>query len=211
MKIDLRKFYRQIYYDPGSVHLVGFHLNDKSKLYWDIVLSMGLRIACYIAQTISSAILHIYRSAGNSGVNYIDDLAAVALWSRATAAFNSLIDILNQIRVEESIHKRCSPDVVMAFLGVRIDSLRLLLSLTPERVIDIRNECTKWQGKRCASRRDVQQLVGKLSFAATTVRSGRLFFSRILNFLRGLPKHGIRPIPWEVRKDVDWWSKFMIE
>ena len=61
-KTDLRKYYRQIFYDPGSIHLVGFML--EGNFYFDVALSMGLRIACFIAQRISSALLYIYRCRG---------------------------------------------------------------------------------------------------------------------------------------------------
>ena len=47
-KTDLKKYFRQVFYDPGVIHLMGFHVNGK--YYWDISLSMGLRIACFIAQ-----------------------------------------------------------------------------------------------------------------------------------------------------------------
>ena len=41
-----------------------------------------------------------------------------------------------------------------------------------------------------ASLREVQSLVGVLSFASTCIHQGRAFFSRILNFLRGMPHKG---------------------
>ena len=76
MKTDLKKYYRQIFYDPGDVHLTGFRF--EGKFYWDIALSMGLRIACYIAQRISNALMFVFATRGHSGVNYLDDLAAAA-------------------------------------------------------------------------------------------------------------------------------------
>ena len=57
MKVDLKKYYRQIYYDPGCVHLTGFVIDGL--FYWGVTLSMGLRIACYIAQRISNALVFI--------------------------------------------------------------------------------------------------------------------------------------------------------
>ena len=211
MKIDLKGYYRQIYYDPGSIHLVGFAINDE--VYCDITLSMGLRIACYIAQRVSDAIIHIFNSSGSdrAGINYIDDLAAVAKWSVAFQSFEDLVGLLAKLRVTEATHKRCPPNVNMPFLGVGVDTINLVLYLTEDRLADLRAETCKWLNKSCVSKRDVQQLVGKLSFASSMVRSGRLFFSRILNFLRSLPKHGIRRIPLEAKKDIRWWALFMQE
>ena len=214
MKTDLKKYYRQIYYDLGCVHLTGFSIvspEGKTFLYWDITLSMGLRIACYIAQRVSNAIMYIFAKKDHTGVNYIDDLAAVARWSRAFVTFKDLTDILARLGMWEAVHKRFEPDVVMPFLGVNIHTIKLIIFLTAERVADIRNETSLWLDKNNASRKDVQKLVGKLNFAATTVRSGRLFYSRILNFLRTLPKHGIHTIPGYVKKDIAWWHKFLLQ
>ena len=209
IKTDLKKYYRQIYYDPGSVHLVGFHIGDR--IFCDITLSMGLCIACYVAQRFSNAIIHIFNSGNNNhqGVNYIDDLAGAAKWSNAWASYHSLLDLLCSLNVWESAHKCCPPDVCMTFLGVGINSITLIVSLTEDRMSEIRVEARKWLNKSSVSRKDVQRLVGKLSFAASTVRAGRLFFLRILNFLRGLPKHGIRSLTQDVKKDVLWWAKFV--
>ena len=209
IKTDLKGYYRQIFYDPGSVHLVGFQVNDD--VYCDVTLSMGLRIACYIAQRISCAIMHIFNhhNSDQAGVNYIDDLAGATKWSQAWQAFEFLIELLKMLNIRESEHKRCIPDVSMTFLGVNINTITLLLTLTNERLMEIRAETRKWLSKSNVSRKDIQRLVGKLSFAASTVRAGRLFFSRILNFLRGMPKHGIRSLTADVKKDVRWWVNFI--
>ena len=60
--------------------------------------------------------------------------------------------------------------------------------------------------------RDVQVLAGKLQFVSQCVKPGRLFISRILDFLRDF--NGLKPraklaIPQEVRKDLFWWARFM--
>ena len=145
MKTDLRKYYRQIYIDPGSVHLVGFRV--AKKLYWDITLSMGLTITCYIAQHILSAIIYIYGQMGYSGLNYISNLAAVKQWSKAYAAYNSLLDLLQQRRIWESTSKQCEPDIVMSFLGILANSVTMVLLLTLGRLLEIKGEMLNWSNK----------------------------------------------------------------
>ena len=58
-----------------------------------------------------------------------------------------------------------------------------------------------WLSKSEATRREVESLGGKLSFIATCVRPGRLFISRLLDYLSELPDF--------VRKDVLWWKTFL--
>ena len=64
----------------------------------------------------------------------------------------------------------------------------------------------KWGNKTHAKLKEVQSLVGVLSFAATCIKQGRAFFARILNFLRDMPYNGWTEIPAEVRKDIGWWK-----
>ena len=209
MKTDLRKYYRQIYIDPGSVHLLGFRI-DKS-LYFDITLSMGLRIACYIAQRISSAIMFIYRKRGFLGVNYLDDLASVSAWSSAFVAFENLYNLLQELGVWESHRKRCAPDISMEFLGITANTVKLMLYLTDSRLAELKAECKRWGNKESATKRELQQLIGKLNFASSTVRSGRLFFSRILAFMTSIPTSDklAHPIPDDTKKDISWWTTFI--
>ena len=209
MKTDLKRYYRQICFDPGSIHLVGFRVGNE--IYWDITLSMGLTIACYIAQRISSAILYIYHCRGYVGLNYIDDLAAVEVWSRAYLAFEALVGLLDELKIWESEHKRCPPDVCMSFLGVLVDSLQMRLSLTEARLAEIKSEARIWLTKETTSKKDLQRLVGKLNFASSTVRAGRLFFSRILDFMKSTPKHGVKGLTGDLKLDIRWWALFLDE
>ena len=76
---------------------------------------------------------------------------------------------------------------------------------------EIKEETGNWMDKKSASKKDLQRLVGKLNFAVGTVRAGRLFFSRILQFMHATPKHGIRRLGPEVQKDIKWWNTFLQE
>ena len=136
-------------------------------------------------------------------------MAAAEKWSRAWEAYEALYSLLHELKIWEAKHKRCQPNVCMSFLGIAINSLKLMLSLTPERLLEIKSEANKWLNKNTTSKKDMQRLVGKLNFAASTVKSGRLFFSRILAFMNKLPKHGVRTLPPEVKKDCRWWAIFM--
>lgn len=57
----------------------------------------------------------------------------------------------------------------------------------------------------------MQSLVGVLNFAQACLYEGRLFFSRILNFLKEITEKGRHKIPKSLQQDIAWWRKFMIE
>jgi hypothetical protein len=99
----------------------------------------------------------------------------------------------------------------MVFLGILFDTVELTLSVTEERLVEIRELLLRWLTKESATKKEVQQLVGKLNFVAKCVRPGRIFISRLLEFLRSFKDDGTRVLSEEFIKDVAWWSKFLVE
>ena len=94
-------------------------------------------------------------------------------------------------------------------LGILIDTILMRLSIDDARMGEIRTELKNWLNRSHANLKQMQSLVGKLNFCVTVVCTGRLFFSRILAFMKQMPQAGHVRIPEEVRKDIDWWLKFM--
>ena len=72
-------------------------------------------------------------------------------------------------------------------------------------------ELRKWLFKQEATRRELESIIGKLQFAARTVKSGRIFVARLLNWLRQMTTDRTTKIfiHEEARKDLAWWSRFM--
>ena len=80
----------------------------------------------------------------------------------------------------------------------------MTLELDGDRLAELKNVLPVWEKKNQAMLKDVQRLVGILSFASSCIRQGHPFFSRIINFLREMPKTGSVRIPVEVKKDINW-------
>jgi hypothetical protein len=99
----------------------------------------------------------------------------------------------------------------MELLGVTVDTRKLTLEVTPERVVEISLLVEAWLKKKKASLRELQSLLDKLHFIATCVRLGRIFVSRLLNWLcKAFPPNIVgsghkifRKIPHEVQKDLE--------
>ena len=56
---------------------------------------------------------------------------------------------------------------------------------------------------------ELQSLIGVLSFAASCVREGRLFFSRLLNLLKECDKS--ITLSDEAKRDIRWWHTFLVD
>ena len=207
-KRDLKKFYRQIFMDPASIHLLGFTFN--ASIYFDVVLSMGLAIACYIAQRITCALTYIYKKLGHEGVNYLDDLGSAEVKDKAWRAYEVLGLLINRLGIWESESKASSPAEVMIFLGVLCNTREGTLSITKERLLEMRKLVISWLQKDEATLREVQSLVGKLNFVCYTIRSGRVFILRILEFLHQYKGRSVKlQIPGKMKLDIKWWEKFL--
>ena len=61
-----------------------------------------------------------------------------------------------------------------------------------------------------ATKRDLLSLIGKLSFAAKDVPSGRLFLRRLIELSNMVSKlHHHIHLNVEVREDIIWWNRFL--
>ena len=207
-KCDLWKCYRQIYMDPGFIHVLGFTVGGK--LYFDVVLTMGLRIACYIYQRITNAVMYIYRCLSYEGINYLDDLGEAESRNKASEAFLALGKLLRNLEIWEAEAKATPPSEIMTFLGVSCNSVTFTLEITTDRLREILALVRDWLVKDRVSLQEVQSLAGKLNFVCSTVRSGRVLLARILSFLcefQGRP--GRRKLTEDIKQDLRWWDRFL--
>ena len=204
---DLSKAYRQLWMCPSSIHLLGYQFEEK--FYFDVTLSMGSRSVAYCCQRTTNAITHIFQNHGYDDVNYLYDLCATEEDKKADKAYDCLGWILVSIGIREAAHKSIPPAYIAVFLGILFNTITMTMQITPDRLMEIKQLLQTWLRKKSATLKDMQSLLGKLNFAASTVRSGRIFVSRLINSLKDFPKNSHRKIDKEMRKDNEWWIQFM--
>ena len=204
-KGDLKHYYRQIFVDPANAVKLRYFIDDV--MFIDSTLPMGMTSSCYIAQWVSCIISYIMKQQGYSAVNYIDDLGGVNTPSNANSAFDELGNILAEIGILESVRKTSPPLTKMTFLGILLDSVSQTVSIDSDRLSQIKEIVSLWLSKSTASLQELQCLVGMLSFTATCVHEGHLFFSHILVVLKQA-YHCDRQIniSVEMQKDLHWWN-----
>jgi len=207
-KSDLSRAYRQLYVDPADYHLLGFQWEGSR--FADVTVPFGIRTGSHLCQRVTDAVRFIYGTYGYTCVNYLDDLGGADTPARAPDAFACLGRLLLELGLDEAAGKAVPPTTRLVFLGKIIDSVRMTIEVTPERLTDTLTELRGWSHKVGARRRDVESLLGKLQFIASCVRPGRLFISRMLLFLRRFPdRHTCMPLDEEFRKDLAWWVTFL--
>ncbi|KAI8503309.1 hypothetical protein Bbelb_191300 [Branchiostoma belcheri] len=207
-KRDLRRAYRQLFVDPADYHLLGFSWRGND--YADVVCPFGLRSSAQACQRTTDAVAFIYNRCGFRCVNYLDDLGGADSPHRAELAFDTLGRLLQYLGLMEADDKATPPSTRIVFLGRTVDSIRMTIEVTPERLSDTLAELDRWRVKTSVRRHEVESLLGKLHFLGSCVRPGRLFVSRMILLLRRYSdRHQRLSIDCEFRKDLLWWSTFL--
>ena len=161
-------------------------------------------------QRITSAISYICSRRGFDVLNYLDDFQGVEVPDTATAAFRFLQSLLVDLGVDESRSKACPPTTRATCLGFEFDTLAMTKSVHADRLTEIQELLSSWSHKTRTTKRDLQSLLGKLSFVSKCVKNSRIFLMRIIDLLKGLKHHHHRvSLNKEFQKDIRWWLNFL--
>lgn len=82
-------------------------------LYFDKVLTFGLRSAAFLCQRLTSAVKYICQMLSILIVNYLDDLAGADFKDTAWRTYQELRKVLEFCGLEESVKKTCQPSAQM--------------------------------------------------------------------------------------------------
>ena len=94
-KLDLQRAYRQILIDPKDYHLLGFRFNNV--LYFDTRCPFDLKTSAMICQRSTKAVVHCFTQLGFLADVYLDDFYGADLPARASTAFTSLQQLLQEL------------------------------------------------------------------------------------------------------------------
>ena len=106
--------------------------------------------------------------------------------------------------------KEVGPTTTITFLGIELDSLLLIARLPQDKFYDLRTSIPQWLTRRKCTQRELQSVIGKMSFACKVVPAGRIFLRRLIDLAYSAirPHHHIN-ITQESKKDFRWWLDFL--
>ena len=125
-------------------------------------------------------------------------------------ALNATIALLRKLGFSINWKKVVDPSTTITFLEIEIDSVAMCLQLPEDKITQIREELSRFQGRKRASKRQLQSLAGKLNFCASVVYDGRVFSRHIIDTINRLKAddHKVR-LSVSIRADISWWQSFV--
>lgn len=215
-KVDLQSAYRSVAIHPDDYMATGLQwifAGDSMPTYmFDSRLPFGARRAPGIFHRLTQAVKRMMHSRGFTGlVVYLDDfLILESSYERCLDAMHTLIKLLRQLGFSISWKKVEGPTQRLTFLGIEFNSETQTLHLPMAKLQEFRTLLTEFRTRTRASRRQLQQLAGKLNWACQVIRGGRTYLRRILNLIQPLRQanHKIR-LDNNFYADIDWWINYI--
>ena len=206
-KIDLQRAFRNLRVDPLDYKALGLRWRDVT--YVDVGIPFGLKQGAASCQFSTDAITYLMWTQRHFCVNYLDDVIGVSPPPQASSAFSTLMNLLEALGLPVNFKKVEKPQSKITCLGIDIDARNGILTIPDRKMEKIRSLCTHWRQKTCATRNQLQKLLGNLLHIHRCVKPARLFTNRMLQTLRTCPKKGSIPLNNEFFKDLNWFSRFL--
>lgn len=206
--VDLARAYRQLRSDPLDWPLLGIQWNAHT--YIDISIPFGIRWGAMACHRTTSAVCWLMNKCGHDLLNYIDDFAGAELSQEdASAAFNQLRTILQDVGLQESRDKAIAPTQCLQWIGVEFDTVKMQIRMPKRKIDDTLSLLTNWSHKHRCTRTHLRKLLGKLFHIAQCCKPARLFVSRMLGTLRSAPQEGYVTLSTDFQKDIQWFLAFL--
>ena len=209
-KIDIKSAYRLIPVHPTDRIWQGMVWEDH--VYVDGMLPFGLSSAPKIFNSVADALEWCASQEGAKFIfHYLDDF--VVMGQAGTQECRQSLLILKRICAVLGIpladDKQDGPTAVLTLLGIIIDTLKGELRLPGDKLQRLIQATTEWANRRSCTGKELESLVGTLSYAAKVIRPGRSFLSRAISLL-GVARRGHHHIRLnaQFRADMLWWKTF---
>ena len=211
-KIDIISAFRICPVRPEDWPYLG--MQWEGKYYIDKALPFGLRSAPCIFNCLAEALCWILQNTYDIEhlYHYLDDFITLGLPNTQQCHSNLQLvkHLLLRLHIPTADEKQEGPATLITFLGILLDTEKLEARLPPEKLAQIKTELITWLTKKACTKRELQSLIGLLSFAAKVVPPGRTFLRRMINTMTVVPlPEDTITLTEDFRRDVHWWNLFI--
>lgn len=206
-KKDIARAFRWINLCPRDWPLMG--TSWEGALYFDKVAVMGCRTCPYMMQRVSGLYRHWMADLGYTLFNYVDDFMGLEERSKAWQAYTTLGNLIRDTGLTEAQDKAVEPSSNLVCLGTGFNLVNMIIYVPQGKLEEIKVELGPWFSKTWCTRHQMECLIGKLQYDSSCVRPGRVFISRLLNFLRATKPGQRYLVTQSIIKDISWWWKYL--
>ena len=114
--------------------------------------------------------------------------------------------------LDESKSKHTHRQLQCHTLGELFDTNQMRMTIPPEKITEVREEISLWMKRSTASKKSMQQLLGKLFWVSRCVRFSRAFMGRLITQLQEmhhLPDQRRCKLSEGCRQDISWWNRYL--
>ena len=210
-KIDIRDAYHIILVHPEDRPFLAWSWQDR--VYIDCQLPFGLASAPAIFSAVAEALEWILRRRGARRVlHYLDDILLMGAPGshECSHALATTFSTCEELRVPLAMDKVEGPATSLTFLGIRLCSSPLSVSLPGEKITALRGLLQELLSSKYV--RDVQMLeslVGYLVHATKVCLLAKPFLGGLFQVFRGARPGQPRRLNIATRADLAWWHSLL--
>ena len=209
-KEDFKSAFHNIPMAFSELNLLGLKVEDN--FFIDCALPFGASISCKIFEDVASLIHWIAeKRVGHKFVHYLDDFFTVHRISIVCGNIMVVFKLVcDQISMPILPDKSVGPAQVIEFLGLKIDTIQMVIRIPKNKMQDIILILITIIHKRKATAVESESLAGKLNFIARVVPTGRSFTKWVYQCFQGIHKHRHIDLKQPVLADLKMWKLFLI-
>jgi hypothetical protein len=211
-KIDLKEAYRSIPLHPSCYGLTGLHWqfsgDEDSTYFFDARLPFGASKSCKIFQSLTNAIVRMLGRRKIIVCGYIDDFLIIEdSADNCQRSLDCIVALVESLGLSVNWDKVSGPAQQLVFLGVDINCVSQTLALPAKKLSETKLLIASWLGKKKATKKSVQQLIGKLNWVCRVMLGGRTFMRNLVDLLLKVKQsHLYVRLGAAARSDLHWWS-----
>lgn len=209
-KADITDAFKILPVHPSQWHLLGAKWDEK--FYFFVRLTFGCRSSPSLFNSFSEALCWILLNVVKlpSVLHLLDDFLLIDPPHPFPRSLSKLKDLFLRVGVPLSEEKTVGPRKKLEFLGITLDSEKMVASLPADKLARIREISQAHLSSSTLSKRQLLSLLGHLNFAMRIIPQGRSFISRLLDLANSVPSLFDRIVLDDgCRSDLVFWSSLL--
>ena len=211
-KADIKSAFRLLPINPADFDLLGIKFDNG--YYFDKMLPMGSSASCAIWEKFARFLHWCLSQQTDSDdiLHYLDDFffGEASTCIKPGLLLSKFQSICYNFGVPLADEKTVQPNTCITFLGVELDTMKMIMRLPAEKVAKLKQQILKVLSMNKITLKEMQSLLGLLNFACKVVSPGRAFCRRLINATMGIkkPHHKLR-VSKNMKADLNVWLSFL--